>query len=89
MTPVDDLDQLLFGLRLSWLRAILGRELAHAEAQGPSYSDFLARLLREEYQHQQERFAVLIQLGELDFLARAENIVFIGPTGSSTYSGER
>ncbi len=55
-TPADDLDQLLLGLRLSRLRAILGRELAHAEAQGPSYSDFLARLLREEYQHQQERF---------------------------------
>ena len=109
-TPTDDLDQLLLGLRLSRLRAILGRELAHAEAQGPSYSDFLARLLREEYQHQQERFteyriaraglperwsldtfpwdrqpgvrkAVLLQLGELGFLSRTENIVLIGPTG--------
>lgn len=110
-TPLaDDLDQLLCGLRLSRIRAILGRELAHAEAQGPSYSDFLARLLREEYQQQQQRFteyriaraylperwsldtypwdlqptvrkAMLLQLGELDFLARAENIVFIGPTG--------
>ena len=52
----DDLDQLLVGLKLTRMRAILGRELAHAEAQGPSYSDFLARLLREEYQSQQERF---------------------------------
>ena len=41
-TPVaDDLDQLLRGLGLPKIRAILGRELAYAEAQGPSYSDFL------------------------------------------------
>lgn len=107
----DDLDQLLVGLKLPRIRAILGRELAHAEAQGPSYSDFLARVLREEYQSQQERFtqyridraglperwsldtypwelqpsvrkAALLQLATLDFLDRAENLVFIGPTGT-------
>lgn len=110
-TPTtDDLDQLLAGLKLSRIRAILGRELAHAQAQAPSYSDFLARLLREEYQSQQVRFleyridraglperwsletypwelqpgvrkAAVLQLASLDFLACAENLVFIGPTG--------
>lgn len=110
-TPnLDDLDQLLVGLKLPQIRAILARELAHAEAQGPSYADFLARLLREEYQSQQVRFmehritraglperwtldsypwelqpslrkAVLFQLASLDFMRRAENLVFIGPTG--------
>ncbi len=110
-TPnTDDLDQLLRGLKLPKIRAILGRELAHAEAQCPSYSDFLARLLREEYQSQQDRFmeyritrarlperwtldtypwalqpgvrrAQLHQLASLDFIARAENLVLVGPTG--------
>ena len=106
----DDLDQLLVGLKLPRLRAILGRELARAEAQGPSYSDFLTRLLREEYQSQQDRFtqyridraglperwsldtypwerqpsvrkAAILQLASLDFIDRAENLVFIGPPG--------
>ena len=110
-TPsADDLDQLLRGLKLPKIRAILGRELAYAEAQCPSYSDFLARLLREEYQSQQDRFmeyriarahlperwtldtypwalqpgirrAQLLQLASLDFIARAENLVLVGPTG--------
>lgn len=52
----DDLEQLLTGLKLRRIMEILPRELQKAEKQAPSYSDFLTRLLREEYQAQQMRF---------------------------------
>jgi DNA replication protein DnaC len=52
----DDLDQLLRGLKLHQLRAILDERLAAATAEGPSYEDFLRRLLREEHHAQQMRF---------------------------------
>jgi DNA replication protein DnaC len=52
----DDLDQLLKNLKLKRMRDILTEELARAEKKKPSYSDFLARVLREEFQHQQTRF---------------------------------
>ena len=106
----DDLEQLLASLKLRRLKEILPRELETAEKQAPSYSAFLARVLREEYQHQQMRFlehrirrarlperwsldtypwerqpgvskAAIMQLAELDFIDRAANLVFIGPTG--------
>ena len=106
----DDIDQLLKNLKLRRLREIVADELARAEKRKPSYSEFLARVLREEYQHQQERFleyridranlperwtletfpwkeqpgvnkAQIEQLAELDFIARAANLVFIGDTG--------
>jgi len=51
----DDLDQLCVNLRLKRIRKILDRELKRAEKTEPSYSDFLARLLREEYLSKQER----------------------------------
>jgi DNA replication protein DnaC len=51
----DDLAQLCQSLKLRRLPTILDRELARAEKQGPSYADFLARLLREELHAQQER----------------------------------
>jgi DNA replication protein DnaC len=52
----DDLDQLLKGLKLRKMAEILPRELKRAEKTSPSYTDFLARLLREEYQEQDMRF---------------------------------
>jgi DNA replication protein DnaC len=52
----DDIDQLLKNLKLRRLREIVADELARAEKRKPSYSEFLARILREEFQHQQERF---------------------------------
>jgi DNA replication protein DnaC len=52
----EDLEQLLENLRLRRLKEIMPRELENAEKQAPSYSEFLARLLREEYQTQQMRF---------------------------------
>ncbi len=106
----DDLDQLLRGLKLRKILELLPSHLERAERDGPSYSDFLCRLLREEFQDQQMRFlghrirraklpehwaletfpweqqpgvnrASIEQLARLDFLIRASNIVFIGPTG--------
>jgi len=106
----DDLHQLLRGLRLRYLMEILPRELEWAQRDGPSYEVFLKRILRREYEAQQDRFLenrikragvperwvletfpwehqpgvqrpVMEQLAELDFLDRAANIVFIGPTG--------
>jgi hypothetical protein len=60
----DDLDQLLKNLKLRRMREILPDELQRAEKKKPSYSDFLARVLREEYQHQQreERSARLLYM---------------------------
>ena len=52
----DDIDQLLKNLKLRRLREIITEELARAEKKKPSYSEFIARVLREEYQHQQQRF---------------------------------
>ena len=106
----DDLDQLMKGLKLRRMREILDHHLEWAEGEGPSYADFLRRLLREEYQTQQMRFlghrirraklpehwalesfpwsrqpglqrAVIEQLARLDFMDRAGNVVFVGPTG--------
>lgn len=51
----DELDQLLRNLRLKRIHEILDRMLEKAEKRQVSYSTFLAWLLREEYQHQQER----------------------------------
>jgi len=53
---IDDLQQLLTHLKLRRILQILDRELENAEQNSPSYADFLQRLLRDEYQAQQERF---------------------------------
>jgi DNA replication protein DnaC len=105
----DDLEQLLKSLGLKRMQQILDRELERATEDKPSYSDFLARLLREEYLAKQQRSmqyridkaglpepwtlesfpfgqqkgvskTVIYQLAELDFIASATNIVFIGET---------
>jgi len=52
----DDIEQLLINLKLRRIRDVLDRELERAEATTPSYTEFLARLLREEYQSQHMRF---------------------------------
>jgi DNA replication protein DnaC len=106
----DDLNQLLTNLRLTKILEIVDREIARATKSQTSYSDFLARLLREQYQAQQIRSLnyrikkarlpelwslesfpfkkqpgldakIIRQLAELDFIARAENVVFIGGPG--------
>ena len=106
----DNLEQLLKNLKLTRVLEVLERELARAEKNHPSYGEFLARLLREQYHHRQaksleyridgarlpERWsldtfpfdkqpgapaAVVRQLAELDFIAKKQNVVFIGDTG--------
>lgn len=107
----DDLDQLLKNLKMTAMREVVERELARAQKAKPSYGDFYARLLREQYQLQKarsleyridraklpERWALetfpfqaqpgvheptIKQFAELDFVAKKENIVFVGPTGT-------
>ncbi|MBN1606160.1 MAG: IS21-like element helper ATPase IstB [Polyangiaceae bacterium] len=51
----DELDQLLISLKLPRIREIIGRELETATKSQPSYSAFVARLLREELQDRQRR----------------------------------
>lgn len=51
----DDLEQLLKNLRLKRIQQIIERELERSMKSKPSYSDFLGRLLREEYLYKQER----------------------------------
>lgn len=51
----DNLDQLCKGLRLKRIPEIIGREIERATKKQPSYTDFIARLLREEYLAKQER----------------------------------
>jgi len=51
----DDLEQLLKSLRLRRIQQIIDRELERALQKKVSYSDFLGRLLREEYLAKQER----------------------------------
>jgi DNA replication protein DnaC len=54
-TKDDDLEQLLKNLGLAKIQEVLDRELARAEKTRASYRELLARLLREQYQHQRER----------------------------------
>ncbi len=51
----DNLEQLLRGLKLKRMEEVIGRELDRAADKQPSYSEFLERLLREEYLAKQER----------------------------------
>ncbi|MBW2735982.1 MAG: ATP-binding protein, partial [Deltaproteobacteria bacterium] len=53
----DDLDQLFKNLRLHRIREIFDREVERTNKikKKPSYSDFIARLLREQYQYERER----------------------------------
>jgi len=106
----DDLEQLLKNLRLKRILEILDREVTRATKKQDTYTQFLARLLREQYQYRQERSIayrirqanlpekwslesfpfknqpgvrakIIRQLAELDFIPKAENLVFIGDTG--------
>lgn len=51
----DEIDQLLKNLRLTRIHEVADRLLQKAEKQQVCYSTFLAWLLREQYQYQQER----------------------------------
>ncbi len=106
----EELEQLLKNLRLKCILEIYEEQLRAAEKQEVSYTEFLLRLIRKQWQARQETslewrirqanlperwsldtFPYARQPGvnrrqirtfaELDFIAKAENIVFIGPTG--------
>lgn len=105
----DDLAQLLDCLRLHKITEIYERELAKSTKSGEPFSRLLARLLRAEWNHQQETALTrrikraklpeewtiesfpfkkqpgvsqrkIRTLAELDFIPKAENLVFIGST---------
>jgi DNA replication protein DnaC len=106
----DDLAQLLKSLRLKRIAEIVDAEVERAEKEHLPYQEILARLLRAQWQANQENalawrieraglpeqwtlesFPFKRQPGvnpkqirtfaELEFIPRAENIVFVGPTG--------
>jgi DNA replication protein DnaC len=54
----DDIDQLLKNLKMRAMREIVEREIARAQKTKPSYTEFYARLLREQYQLQRQRSLV-------------------------------
>lgn len=106
----ENLDQLLANMKLKRMRETLERHLEKAAKVQPSYAEFLAGLLREEYSYRQNqslkyriekarlpemwtletfpferqpgvRRSTIMQLAELDFIPRAQNIVLMGETG--------
>jgi DNA replication protein DnaC len=106
----DETAQLLKTLHLRKIAEILDDEVKRAEKDDLSYQELVARLLRAQWQANQESalayrikqarlpeqwtlesFPFKKQPGvsqrqirafaELDFIAKAENIVFVGPTG--------
>lgn len=106
----DELDQLLKSLRLRKIAELFDAEVKRAEKDKLSYQELFARLLRAQWQANQEgalawrikraglpeqwtleSFPFKRQPGvnqrqirtfaELEFVPKAENIVFVGPTG--------
>jgi DNA replication protein DnaC len=51
----DDIDQLLKNLHMAAMREVVERELTRAQKAKPSYADFYARVLREQYKLLRER----------------------------------
>jgi DNA replication protein DnaC len=105
----EDLEQLLKNLKLRRILEIYDEQLRAAEKDDISYSDFVTRLVRAQYQARQEgalewrigranlpeRWSLetfpfahqpgvnrkqIRGLAELEFIAKAENIVLIGKT---------
>src|SRR5919109_1742022 len=106
----EELEQLLKNLKLRRILEIYEEQLRAADKADISYSEFLTRLVRAQWQARQEgalewriRRALLPErwsletfpfarqpgvnrkqiraFAELEFIAKAENIVFMGPTG--------
>jgi DNA replication protein DnaC len=106
----EELEQLLKNLKLRRILEIYEEQLRAADKDDISYSDFVTRLVRAQWQAKQEgalewriqranlperwtleTFPFARQPGvnrkqirgfaELDFIAKAENIVFVGETG--------
>ena len=106
----EELEQLLKNLKLRRMLNVYDEQLKSAEKANPSYSEFVAGLLRAQWHERQEsalewriRNAKLPErwsletypyqrqpgvnrkqiraFAELDFVAKHENVVFVGPTG--------
>ena len=106
----EEISQLLDNLHLRKMGECFEEEMEKPEANGLTFTELFARLLRAQYHHRQESalawrirraglpeqwtlesFPYKLQPGvsqrqirtfaELDFVSRAENIIFIGPTG--------
>jgi len=106
----DDIDQLLRSLRLRHIAENLDEQIVVAEKEGLSYQQFLLRLVRPQWHHNQDKALawrikqarlpetwslesfpfhlqpgvdrkLISSLAELDFISRAENLVFIGEPG--------
>lgn len=106
----DEIEQLLKNLHLKRIAELFDEEVKRAEKSDLSYQEFFARLLRAQWQANQENalawrikraglpeqwtlesFPYKRQSGvsqrqirgfaELEFIPKAENIVFVGPTG--------
>jgi DNA replication protein DnaC len=106
----EELEQLLKNLKLRRMLTVYDEQLRAAEKSSPSYSEFIAGLLRAQWHERQETalewrirnaglperlsletFPYMRQPGvnrkqirafaELDFVAKHENIVLVGPTG--------
>jgi DNA replication protein DnaC len=106
----EEVEQLLKNLKLRRILEVYDEQLRAAEKREASYSEFVAGLLRAQWQARQEgalewriRRATLPErwsletfpfagqpgvnrkqiraFAELEFIPKAENIVFIGPTG--------
>src|SRR5205814_1938302 len=109
LTMTEELEQLLKNLKLRRILEIYDEQLSAADKDDVSYSDFVTRLVRAQWQAKQEgalewriqranlperwsleTFPFTRQPGvsrkqirgfaELEFIARAENVVFIGET---------
>src|ERR1700719_1584891 len=109
-TMTEELEQLLKNLKLRRILEIYDEQLRAADKDDISYSEFVTRLVRAQFQAKQEgalewriRRANLPErwslesfpyarqpavhrkqvrtLAELELLAKAENIVWMGPTG--------
>jgi hypothetical protein len=53
----DDIEQLLKNLHFDRIRHVVERELQKAEKSKPSYANFYAKILREQYDIKRQRSA--------------------------------
>ena len=106
----EELEQLLKNLKLRRMLSVYEEHLREADKSHPSYSEFVAGLLRAQWHERQEsalewpsampicprRWSLetfpyakqpsvnrkqIHAFAELDFVAKHENLVFVGPTG--------
>ena len=81
----EDLEQLLQNLKLKTIAARFDEMLAGAEQNGTPVQTLVTQLLRAEWHARQEKALQAridrADFAELDFIPKAENIVFIGETG--------